>query len=655
MIALFNLKAVMLFLFYYFITQLILSFIIQSVFLVSIIKISLLPILFILNLASMGSMTALKQEKLIELTHWQCFMPQKTSSKNIDNFSIAELVNSNAWVNVTHTNKIKKEYNNEVIWLKTKLPEYTETDAAVYLGQVTYSVQVYLADKMVCQIGSTLESNKYIRWNQVLIPLPHYKKDSDLILKIRMGKEFNGLFEKALLGASLNMTEKIFYNDLVIFILLIVFLFTGTITILIYFLLQRTKIFVELFFLLISITALIFVNLSFVQLFVRAPALFFHLNYISLGIGSVCIFMIIEDVVIDKYKLLVNIIWKIRLSLLLLTILLLSLTALTYNDVAKYLTSFTIIGFLVSIVTISLSAVKSKYESKILFIGIIAVAVSAITEIIIFLIRGAVNTEFGYKIIIIPFGILLFILSAIWVAAHTFRETNAEIERNKQKALESVKRENESRQLFAIKLIESQENERSRISLELHDSVGQKLLLIKNRIHSLVNNFAGETSKEALIDVGSLTGETISEIRNITSNLHPPILEQVGLTSAIDVLVEKISKNTKIVFNVFIDNIDKLIPPKDEINFYRIVQESINNIIKHSQASEAFVKITKDGDLIILEIKDDGVGMEKTTSKANNGIGITGMKERAAILGSEININSDNNGTTIKMEYRRNK
>ena len=265
------------------------------------------------------------------------------------------------------------------------------------------------------------------------------------------------------------------------------------------------------------------------------------------------------------------------------------------------------------------------------------------------------NTEFGYKIIIIPFGILLFILSAIWVAAHTFRETNAEIERNKQKALESVKRENESRQLFAIKLIESQENERSRISLELHDSVGQKLLLIKNRIHSLVNNFAGETSKEALIDVGSLTGETISEIRNITSNLHPPILEQVGLTSAIDVLVEKISKNTKIVFNVFIDNIDKLIPPKDEINFYRIVQESINNIIKHSQASEAFVKITKDGDLIILEIKDDGVGMEKTTSKANNGIGITGMKERAAILGSEININSDNNGTTIKMEYRRNK
>ena len=592
---------------------------------------------------------------IIELTNWKYISFQSENDSTLsDLFKINSQKPIN-WLDIQNPSKIITK-NGELIILKTTLPEQFENNSALYVGQVTYPMKVFLNSKLIYEIGSfQAKTNKYIRWNQVIIDLPNYQKNSELVFEIQIGKEFNGFFEKVLISPSISMIGFLIKSDLFNIIFLAFSLFTGVVTWLFYYFASKTRLMLAFTMFLFSVATLLFVNLSIVQLLINLPMIFLHLNYSMLGLAFIFIFIIVEEVVNPNYKLWINLIWKIRIVILLVTILLISLTDLVYFGVVKYVTIYTVLSFIVALFLLYLSASKSSYESKVLFVGILGIVFSTLLEILIFYVKGVINTTFGYKIIAIPFGVMMFVLSIIWLGIYNSIKTKKEKEESQRLAFELIQKENIARQQFAAKLIESEEQERNRIALELHDSIGQKLLLIKNKIHSLVNNFAGLTSKEALIDVGSLTGETISEIRNITSNLHPPILEQVGLTSAIDVLVENISKNTKIVFNVFIDNIDKLIPPKDEINFYRIVQESINNIIKHSQASEAFVKITKDGDLIILEIKDDGIGMEKTTSKTNDGIGITGMKERAAILGSEININSDNNGTTIKMEYRRNK
>lgn len=592
---------------------------------------------------------------IIELTNWKYISFQ---SENDSTFSDLFKINSQKqinWLDIQNPSKIISK-NGELIFLKTALPEQFENNSALYVGQVTYPMKVFLNSKLIYEIGSfQAKANKYIRWNQVIIDLPNYQKNSELVFEIQIGKEFNGFFEKVLISPSISMLGFLIKSDLFNIIFLAFSLFTGIVTWLFYYFANKTRLMLAFTMFLFSVATLLFVNLSIVQLLINLPMIFLHLNYIMLGLAFIFIFIIVEEVVNPNYRFWINLIWKIRIAILLVTISLISLTDLVYFGVVKYVTIYTVLSFIVALLLLYLSASKRSYESKVLFVGILGIVFSTLLEILIFYVKGVINTTFGYKIIAIPFGVMMFVLSIIWLGIYNSIKTKKEKEESQRLAFELIQKENIARQQFAAKLIESEEQERNRIALELHDSIGQKLLLIKNRIHSLVNNFAGETSKEALIDVGSLTGETISEIRNITSNLHPPILEQVGLTSAIDVLVEKLSKNTKIMFNVFIDNIDKLIPPKDEINFYRIVQESINNIIKHSQASEAFVKIIKDGDLIILEIKDDGVGMERTKSKTNNGIGITGMKERAAILGSEIKINSDKNGTTIKMEYRRDK
>ncbi|MHB9057101.1 MAG: sensor histidine kinase, partial [Paludibacteraceae bacterium] len=215
---------------------------------------------------------------------------------------------------------------------------------------------------------------------------------------------------------------------------------------------------------------------------------------------------------------------------------------------------------------------------------------------------------------------------------------------------EAIKRENEVRQNFTTKLLESQEAERNRIALGLHDSVGQNLLLIKNHLLSKIKQSSVQNDLAVLNEIGDLADETIQEIRNITYNLRPQYLDQLGLTAAIETIAEKISESSGINISLDIeDKIDDLISKNDQINFFRIVQESLNNIVKHSGADEAFVIMKRENDQILLEIRDNGKGFQNINIVS--GTGITGMRERAKILGTGLDIIHDESGTKIKMIY----
>jgi len=589
-----------------------------------------------------------EDSKIIQLSNWQYIsFPNENDSILSNNQKIN-------WLDIESPSKLNTK-SGEIILLKTSIPEQFDNNSALYIGQVTYPMKVFLNGKMIYKIGSfESTSNKYIRWNQVVIDLPRYKKNSELIFEVKIGKEFNGLFEKILLGSSMSILSFLLKSDLFIIIFLAFSIFTGIVTWLFYYFVNKTRLMFAFTMFLFSVAILLAVNLSIVQLLIHLPIIFLHLNYIMLGLAFIFIFIIVEEVVIPNYKKWINLIWKIRIVILLITILLLSFTDLVYFGVVKYVTIYTVLSFIVALVLLYLSASKRLYESKVLFVGILGIVFSTLLEILIFYIKGVINTTFGYKIIAIPFGVMMFVVSIIWLGIYNVLKTKREKEESQRLAFELMQKENIARQQFSTKLIESEEKERNRIALELHDSIGQKLLIMKNMIYSLSENFSERTTKESLNTLNNITTESIGEIRVITSKLHPPILSKVGLTSAIESIIENVDKSSEINFNFFIDEIDGLFPKEREINFYRIVQESINNIIKHSKASEAFVKIFRENNSILLEVKDNGCGIEHNTSK-ENGIGIVGMKERAIILGSEINIFSDKSGTTIKMEYKINK
>ena len=143
--------------------------------------------------------------------------------------------------------------------------------------------------------------------------------------------------------------------------------------------------------------------------------------------------------------------------------------------------------------------------------------------------------------------------------------------------------------------------------------------------------------------------EALDEVQQITSNLHPHYLERLGLTKAVKAMLSKLSD--VIELNSEIDSIDNIFPKDAEINVYRIVQESLNNVIKHSDASEAKIKIKKAENEVIITIKDDGRGFDTTNFNAKDtGLGLVGLRERTKMLGGKISINSSvGNGTEIKV------
>ena len=143
--------------------------------------------------------------------------------------------------------------------------------------------------------------------------------------------------------------------------------------------------------------------------------------------------------------------------------------------------------------------------------------------------------------------------------------------------------------------------------------------------------------------------EALDEVQEITAKLHPRYLERLGLTKALKTMFVKVSDVLE--FDCEIDSIDRLFPKEAEINVYRIVQEAVNNIIKHSDASEAEIRIKKFADKVVISIKDDGRGFDTDNVKpSGSGLGLVGLKERTAMIGGTISINSSlGNGTEIKI------
>jgi ligand-binding sensor domain-containing protein/signal transduction histidine kinase len=161
--------------------------------------------------------------------------------------------------------------------------------------------------------------------------------------------------------------------------------------------------------------------------------------------------------------------------------------------------------------------------------------------------------------------------------------------------VKQLKKEKQLQIDFSLRLIQSQEEERKRIASELHDSIGQNLLVIKNL--ALLN----KNKDDQFDEISKVAGDAIDDVRRISYNLHPYQLERLGLTKAITSMFNNIQHISQIKFLIDIDNVDGLFNKEKEINIYRIVQECVNNIIKHSEAREAKVVIKSSEENLIME------------------------------------------------------
>jgi signal transduction histidine kinase/ligand-binding sensor domain-containing protein len=204
-----------------------------------------------------------------------------------------------------------------------------------------------------------------------------------------------------------------------------------------------------------------------------------------------------------------------------------------------------------------------------------------------------------------------------------------------------------AQEAFSRRLIESQEAERKRIATELHDSLGQNLLIIKNRALLNMESLPDEKARLKFNELSDAISHTLEEVRTISYDLRPPHLDQLGLRMALVAMIEKVAVSSPIHFTHELDECDGRFAPGEEITLYRIVQECLNNILKHSGATEAQLGLRVNAHQAVLTISDNGRGFP-AENQDHIGLGLQGIKERTRILGGTQTIQSiQGQGTTV--------
>jgi signal transduction histidine kinase len=200
------------------------------------------------------------------------------------------------------------------------------------------------------------------------------------------------------------------------------------------------------------------------------------------------------------------------------------------------------------------------------------------------------------------------------------------------------KRARTAQELFARRLIESQEQERKRVAAELHDSLGQSLQVIKGRAQLGLNRRGDSVeSTRQFEEISSAAGQVIQEVRAISHALRPAELDQLGLARAIEWMVERIGATSATRFGCEADGVERL-APEMEITLYRIAQEGINNVLKHAHATEAILQLQRADGAVRFSIFDNGRGLDKPLHP--DGQGLMGIAERVRLLGGKFDIQS---------------
>lgn len=206
---------------------------------------------------------------------------------------------------------------------------------------------------------------------------------------------------------------------------------------------------------------------------------------------------------------------------------------------------------------------------------------------------------------------------------------------------------------------ELQEQIRKNIALELHDSVGQSLSSIKFRIEALIRSgsvISNSTLDLGLKDVIKMIQTTADEVRRISLELRPKMLDDLGLQATIEWLLNEFEKgHPDVVVSRDIEIDDKHIDARLKLTIYRILQECLNNVAKHSHATELFVMLNHKQQAIELEVRDNGEGFDKSNGNntaLSNGLGLHGIKERVELSGGAIEIRSAKwSGTQIRVVW----
>ncbi len=212
-------------------------------------------------------------------------------------------------------------------------------------------------------------------------------------------------------------------------------------------------------------------------------------------------------------------------------------------------------------------------------------------------------------------------------------------------------------QNLSHKLLRVQDEERRRVARDLHDSTGQTLTALKMSVASLEQRLKqNQCTSDVLSEIVALADQALQEIRTTSYLLHPPLLDEAGFNSAAEWFVDGFGKRSGIKVKLDLDLATKheRMPIRIETALFRVLQESLTNVHRHSGASEVSIRFQYQAETVMLEIRDCGRGipMERLPrlreAYVETGVGLAGMRERLNELNGKLEIESDCHGTTLR-------
>jgi PAS domain S-box-containing protein len=212
----------------------------------------------------------------------------------------------------------------------------------------------------------------------------------------------------------------------------------------------------------------------------------------------------------------------------------------------------------------------------------------------------------------------------------------------RQRVEGKLRESEEHLRLLTFQLLNAQETERKRIAVELHDGLGQALMVSKMRLRAIMRSVLAGEPKEECEDLLGYLDEVIENVRRLSHDLMPPALEDLGLQAALSHLLDEFARYSGIRLSTDLEGIQDLFSPEKQLIIYRIFQEGLNNITKHAHASEVSVSMKREPEGVSFRLKDNGEGFDiqnvLASDSTKRGLGLAAMDERVQILGGDLKL-----------------
>ncbi len=235
-------------------------------------------------------------------------------------------------------------------------------------------------------------------------------------------------------------------------------------------------------------------------------------------------------------------------------------------------------------------------------------------------------------------------------------ETSSQVERSR--LFDAINQQREQLRALNQKLTQAQEAERQQLARELHDELGQALTAITINLTTVAQELPSGCApglSDRLQEAIALANQTLEQVRELSFNLRPAMLDDLGLGPALSWYVKRCAQRTNLDLQLDVSDLQERLPPEVETALYRVVQEALTNVIRHARASAVQIRLECETTVVRAQVEDDGQGFDViqvlNRQRPQHGIGLLGMRERITLLGGTFSLHSaPGQGTRLALE-----